>query len=60
MLRLLYAATHLISYLLLAHACRAGRNFGRNFGSNMASQAMYLNLERLGAQVWMHCMLVLL
>ncbi|WIA30978.1 hypothetical protein OEZ86_001026 [Tetradesmus obliquus] len=28
----------------------AGRNFGRTFGSNMASQAMYLNLERLGAQ----------
>lgn len=34
--------------------CRAGRNFGRTFGSNMASQAMYLNLERLGAQVGLH------
>ncbi|WIA30981.1 hypothetical protein OEZ86_001026 [Tetradesmus obliquus] len=30
----------------------AGRNFGRTFGSNMASQAMYLNLERLGAQAY--------
>jgi hypothetical protein len=33
------------------HVYRAGRNFGRTFGSNMASQAMYANLERLGAQV---------
>jgi hypothetical protein len=43
-----------------AHACRAGRNFGRTFGSNMASQAMYLNLERLGAQVGLQCIMPLM
>jgi hypothetical protein len=58
MLRLLCAATeHIYICAAWVHACRAGRNFGRTFGSNMASQAMYLNLERLGAQVGVRCFL---